>query len=148
MVSKIVAAAVLGACIGGSSFMARAGSPSSDELMELAKSYVDAQFSFDQGTLRRVVAPKFVEISPKGEVDEINAVLSFYDQKKKTAAPPYFIENQVVRVTSNFAVVTQTVTIGTPPRSMSLSQALTAVRTGNKWKLTSSQSTPVPPRKP
>lgn len=148
MVSKLVGGVVLGACIGGSSFAAWAGSPSNDQLLELAKSYVDAQFSFDQESLRRMVAPKFVEISPKGEVDEMNAVLSFYDQEKKTAAPPYSIENQVVRVTNNSAVVTQTVTIGTPPRSMSLSQALTAVRTGIKWKLTSSQSTPVPPRKP
>lgn len=146
--NNLIAAAVLGACVAGSAFTAWAGSAKTDPVKDLAREYVEAQFSFDQASLRRIVAPKFVEISPKGEVDEMEAVMSFYPAEKKTTPPPYSIDNQVVRVTGTTAVVTQIVTIGTPPRSMSLSQAMTATRFRTRWKLTSSQSTPIPPPKP
>ena len=148
MVRKLIVAAVLGACLSGSAISAWAGPTKTDQLKALARAYVEAQFSFDQVSLRRIVAPKFVEISPKGEVDEMDAVISFYASEKKTAAPPYSIENQIVRLTGTSAVVTQTVTLGTPPRSRSLSQAISASLIGSEWKLISSQSTPIPPPKP
>ena len=148
MVSRTIVAVVVAACISGSAMSAWAGSTNIDQLKGLAKAYVEAQFSFNQTSLRRMMAPEFVEISPKGEVDERDAVISFYASEKRTPAPPYSIQDQRVRLTGASAVITQTVTIGTPPRSMSLSQAITASRIGRDWKLTSSQSTPIPAPKP
>ena len=147
MVRRTALAVVTG-CIISSAMTAWAGSPSTDQLKVLAQAYLDAQFSFDQESVRRLTAPQFVEISPKGEVDERDAVIAFYAPEKRTPAPPYSIQNQKVRLTGTSAVITQTVTIGTPPRSMSLSQAITASRIGRDWKLTSSQSTPIPAAKP
>lgn len=73
----------------------------SDQLRDLATAYAGAQFSFDQSSLRRILALKFVEISPKGEVDERDAVIAFYAPEKKTPAPPFSIENQIVRLTGH-----------------------------------------------
>lgn len=119
-------------------------SSSEDVLARIAESYVAAQFAFDQQTLRELTAENFVEISPQGEVDERSAVIGFYAPEKKRAAPRFSIANQKVRITGTMAVITQFVTIGIPPRSMTLSQASTAAFQDGHWKLTSSQSTPVP----
>jgi hypothetical protein len=118
------------------------------ELEELGKSYVAAQFEFDQQAIARMTAEQFVEISPKGEVDERAAVLDFYAPDKRRPAPPYHVSQSRVRVTGASAVITQIVTIGQAPRSMSLSQLLVATRVGDEWLLVSSQSTPLPPAPP
>lgn len=116
------------------------------DVAALAKAYVSAQASFDQATIRKITGTEFVEVSPKGEVDERDAVISFYDPEKRSAAPPFSVENQKVRVNGDIAVITQTLIFGTPPRSMSLTQALTATRVNGKWLLQSSQTTPLPPQ--
>ncbi len=116
-------------------------------LMALGKDYVGAQFSFDQAALARMTAPKFVEVSPKGEVDEREAFIGFYAADKKGAAPPYRVLDQRVRVTGSTAVVTQTLEMGSSPRLMRMTQALSAAYVDGRWVLTSSQTTPLPPAK-
>ena len=148
MLRRTVAAAVVAGCIISSATIAWASTTDMDKLKGLSQAYVEAQFSFDQASVRRMTAPIFVEISPRGEVDERDEVIAFYAPEKRTSAPPFSIHDQRVRLTVTSAVITQTVTIGKPPRSMSLSQAITASRIGRDWKLTSSQSTPIPAPKP
>ncbi len=133
------------AIIAGCSSVPAVSPGSSADLEALARAYVQAQFSFDQQAIRDLTAPTFVEISPKGEVDERDKVISFYAPEKRTNAPSYTISNAKVRTTNDTAVVTQTITIGESPRTISLSQGLTAAYVRGKWKITSSQTTPIPP---
>lgn len=143
MVRRAVLIVVVAGCMLSATVSAWAGSTNVEQVKGIAHAFLQAQFSFDHASIQRLTAPGFVEISPKGEVDEREAVLGFYLPHKKTPAPPYSIRDQKVRLTGKFAVITQTVDIGTPPRTMRLSQSLTAVRVGRQWKLTSSQSTPM-----
>ena len=148
MIRRTLTAAMVAGCILSSAASAWAGPTSVEQLKEVAQAYVKAQFSFDQATLRRLTAEEFVEVSPKGEVDERDAVIGFYAPEKRVAAPPYVVQDQRVRLTGDLGVITQRVTIGSPPRLMSLSQVLTVSRIGRDWKLTSSQSTPMSPARP
>lgn len=113
------------------------------DLEELAKSYVAAQFSFDQEEIEALTAPNFVEVSPKGEVDERIEVIGFYAADRRTTPPLYAVSESKVRVSGRTAVITQVITIGQPPGSMSFTQSLSASHLGGKWLLTSSQSTPL-----
>lgn len=116
-------------------------------LKTLAHGYVAAQFAFDQAAIARMTAPQFVEVSPKGEVDERQAMIGFYAADRKTAAPPLAVLDQKVRVSGSTAVITQTLELGAGPRRMRMTQALSAHWDGERWQLTSSQTTPVPPPK-
>ena len=125
------------------------GAPAGAELAlaALAQDYVGAQFSFDQAALTRMTAPKFVEVSPKGEVDEREVFIGFYAADKKAVAPPHRVLDQKVRVTGSTAVITQTLEMGASPRLMRVTQALSAAFVDGRWVLTSSQTTPLPPAK-
>lgn len=133
------------AVIAGCSSVPAASPGSAADLEGLARAYVQAQFSFNQQAIRDLTAPTFVEISPRGEVDERDKVISFYAPDKRTDAPGYTISNAIVRATNDTAVITQTITIGKSPRTISLSQGLTAAYLRGEWKITSSQTTPIPP---
>lgn len=144
MLSNAVLAEAVAACVLSAAMSAWAGPKDDEQVRALAQAFVLAEFSFDQASLHRLTAQQFVEISPKGEVDERQAVLSFYSsEKKEVPAPPYTIRDQRVRLSGDVAVITQTLVIGTPPRAISLSQSLTAVLVGGQWKLASSHSTPM-----
>lgn len=134
---------VLSAC----SHLPRPSAEAAQELKALARDYVGAQFGFDQAALARMTAPQFVEVSPKGEVDERAAVIGFYAADKKRAAPPHQVLDQQVRVTGATAVVTQTIEMGVSPRLLRMTQALSLAFVDGRWVLTSSQTTPVPPPK-
>lgn len=136
------------ATIAGCSAVPTMSPANTSDLEGLARAYVQAEFSFDQQAIRDLTAPAFVEISPKGEIDERDRVISFYAPDKRTEAPAYTISNAVVRTSKDTAVITQTITIGTSPRTMSLAQGLTAAYIKGRWKITSSQSTPIPPPSP
>lgn len=134
---------LLGACASPPVPMAGA----EPQLQALARGYVQAQFAFDQAAIARLTAPQFVEVSPKGEVDEREAVIGFYAAERKTAAPPLAVLDQKVRISGTTAVITQTLELGVSPRRMRMTQALSAHWDGGRWQLTSSQTTPVPPPK-
>lgn len=105
---------------------AEAPKPAADSLAleNLAQEYVAAQFGFERARLEAISSPAFVEISPKGEVDERETMLGFYDSSKARPAPPFELDDVVVRISGNTAVITQRLTIGTPPRAMSMTQLL------------------------
>ena len=143
LASCALSALLLGACAGPP--VARTGPEQA--LRDLARGYVEAQFAFDPGALQRLTSPQFVEVSPRGEVDERAAVIGFYAADRKTASPPYQVLDQQVRVSGPTAVVTQTLEMGSAPRVVRMTQALSATWTQGQWLLTSSQTTPVPPPK-
>jgi len=111
-------------------------------LTRLAESYVHAQFNFDQALLKSITSPQFVEISPKGEIDERNRVLAFYSEDKRVSSPPFNIVDVRVRKDGSSAFISQVIIIEVGNRKVEMTQGLSAIKKEQTWLLTSSQSTP------
>ena len=71
---------------------------------EALRQYRQAEDGFDL-PLHQVPAPHFVEISPLGQVDEHDAVLSYYVPEKKMAAPPMTLDRIEVRTNGTAATI-------------------------------------------
>lgn len=107
--------------------------------------YVKAEGAFDLAALKEVLAPEFVEVSPRGEVDEHDAVLSFYAPEKKVPAPPITLTDVKARTHGDTAAVTGTLVLTVAPgRERHITLGATAVRSAQGWQLRSAQYTPVP----
>lgn len=116
--------------------------PESEEIKLLAEAYVKAQFTFDQNSLELITTPKFVEISPKGEIDERLEVIEFYAPENKVMPPPYRITDVTVRKNGDVAFVSQVIGLTLGSKSVEMTQGLSAIKTEQGWKLVSSQTTP------
>lgn len=113
---------------------------------EAAKRYLEAEAHFDQKALETVLAPSFVEISPAGEVDERDRVLSFYAPDKKIDVPPTQVEPFQVRLHGDTAVLTTRITFEMQGQSRSLTAGIVARHGNSGWKLVSAQYTGIRPR--
>lgn len=113
---------------------------------EAAQRYFRAESQFDLDALKAVLDPQFVEISPLGEVDEHDKVLSFYTPDQKVAAPPLQFEPCVVRLHGDFAVLSTRATMTVKDQSRSMTVGLTARRDADGWKLLSAQYTVLRPK--
>lgn len=113
---------------------------------EAAQRYFRAEAQYDLAGLKAVLDPRFVEISPVGEVDEYAKVLSFYTPEKKTAAPAVRFEPLLTRRHGDFAVLTTLATFTVKEQPRSLTVGLTARRGIDGWKLVSAQYTVVKPK--
>lgn len=121
------------------------------ELIALIQRHVDAQRDFDPGTLRAVTADDYVEISPAGEVDSRDKMLSFYDPAQKRPAPAVQVDQQTVRSfdQSAIAIARLTYTMGAEgqTRSFAMRASYVARKLGGKWQLVSAQYTAIRPPK-
>ncbi len=126
-------------------FVALAGDGASSP-EEAAQRYFRAEAQFDLGALKAVLDPQFVEISPLGEVDEHDKVLSFYAPEQKVAAPPMQFEPYAVRRHGDFAVLSTRATMTVKEQSRSMTVGLTARRDADGWKLLSAQYTVLRPK--
>ena len=110
---------------------------------------VEAQRTFDLRQLDEILAPDYVEISPVGEVDPRDKVMSFYTADKKVADPPAATLDEInTRVYGETAV-----TIGRLTYHVKGPDGATAARSmrcvfvtriiDRKWKLVSTQYTPL-----
>ncbi|MBB3228546.1 ketosteroid isomerase-like protein [Luteibacter sp. Sphag1AF] len=135
----VVAALAMGI---GSSAMAqsRAATPEA-----AAKAYFAAEAAFDVPALERVLAPGFVEISPRGEVDERAAVISFYAPDKKVAYPPIEFGAFNTRMSGNIAFLTTSMALTAGGRERHMTVGLTVQKGIGGWVLVSAQYTPIPP---
>jgi len=101
--------------------------------------FAAAQAAFDPTALAQLTAPDYVEISPLGEVDPRDKMLSFYAPDKKQPYPPVTMSERTVRVTGEVALVTSRLAFG--------ERALRAVyvvrRDAGTWRLVSAQYTPI-----
>jgi hypothetical protein len=57
--------------------------PAEDEVKTLVRRFTAAQSGFDAATLKTLTADNYIEISPLGEVDPREKMLSFYGKKDK-----------------------------------------------------------------
>lgn len=110
-----------------------------------ARQYLAAEKAFDQAALADVIMPGFVEISPRGEIDEHDRVLSFYTPDQKTDPPPLALGEFKTRASGDTAVVSTIISYTLPGRSMTLTVGMAATRTSDGWKLVSAQYTPTKP---
>jgi ketosteroid isomerase-like protein len=115
----------------------------------LLNTLVEAQRTFDAGQLNEILAPDYVEISPAGEVDPRDKVLSFYAPDKKIADPPAAaLEDVTTRVYGETAVTIATLTYRMRgPDDADASRSMRCVFVtrivDGKWKLVSAQYTPI-----
>lgn len=111
-----------------------------------ARRYFAAEAQFDLDALESVLDPQFVEISPLGEVDERDKVLSFYTPDQKVATPPMRFDPYVVRQHGDFAVMSTRATVDIGGQTRAITIGLTARRDADGWKLLSAQYTAFRPK--
>ena len=135
---------------------AQAQSKDDAALTNLVKQMANAQVTFDQASLDRILTSDYIEISPAGEFDPRAKVLGFYEKKPEVSAIPALdVSEFSIRSYGKFAVVIAKLTYmasadkkSIPPRSI---RATFVCRKANgAWKIASSQYTgvraPQPPK--
>lgn len=132
--------------------------PPEDAKIKLAvQSLIAAQTAFDQKELEAILAPDYVEVSPRGEVDDRAKVVGFYspEAKAKSGTAPIVVDisEETVRNYGTFAIamIKLTYTMKMPDgrsaaRILRGSYVLRSIK--GSWKLSSAQYTPMPPPQP
>jgi len=117
---------------------------------ELVQRFSAAQSTFDMATLKAVTADNYIEISPLGEVDPREKMLSFYVRKDDKPRPAIAVDEITTRVLGDTAVVigrvSYSMTVGEQSRTFSLRSTFVARQEGGAWKLVSAQYTPIRPQ--
>ena len=115
--------------------------------IKLVERHIKAQAEFDQATLAAITHSKFVEISPKGELDEREKMLSFYSADKKTKAPEMtmrevskrdFGETQFIVMVLSYQIAMQNQT-----RQFQMRASFVTCKENKEWKICSAQYTPM-----
>ncbi|MBB5367909.1 MULTISPECIES: nuclear transport factor 2 family protein [unclassified Janthinobacterium] len=121
-------------------------------LISLVQQHVKAQADFNVPALTALTTDNYVEVSPLGGVDTREKVLAFYAPDKKTAAPVITVEEPLVRVSGDTAVLiaklSMTVTAGGQQRPVALRASYVAKKDGGAWKLLSAHYSGIAPKKP
>ena len=116
-------------------------------LTSLVQRFIRAQHDFDVPTLKSVTAENYVEVSPVGEVDARDKMLSFYAPDKKSEAPLLTVSDLNVRVFGDSAVVIGKISYDIPGHPMQVRGTFMAHHEISGWKLVSVQYTGIrPPR--
>ena len=115
----------------------------------LLNTLIEAQRTFDLRQLDEVLAPDYVEISPLGEVDPRDKVMSFYTPDKKIADPPTAVLDEIAtRIYGETAVTIGKVTFQVKgPDGAAAARSMRCVFVtriiDRKWKVVSAQYTPI-----
>lgn len=135
-------------CVVAGLLLALAGSAFAAEdsgLLAVVQRYLEAQRNFDQDTLKEVTTENFIEVSPIGEVDPRDKMLTFYTPDQKRSAPQVKVEEPVIRILGDNAVVLARVSFipdeNNPARMFSMRAGYVAQLMDGKWKLVSAQYT-------
>ena len=117
---------------------------------QLVQRFSSAQSSVDTATLTAMTAADYVEISPLGEVDPREKMLSFYVKKDDKPRPAITVDEMQTRVLGETAIViarlSYAMTVGEQSRTFSLRSTFVARQEGGAWKLVSAQYTPIRPQ--
>ncbi|MGE0864101.1 MAG: NAD(P)H-dependent oxidoreductase [Vicinamibacterales bacterium] len=138
--------------MGGGSLRAQAPSALERELLGVVQGLADAQRTFDQKAMDRLLADDYIEVSPVGDVDTRDEVLGFYAPEARGKGPQpssVVLDEPSIRVHGDHAVVIVRETInidaGGTPRAVTLRVTAQLRRQANAWRIASVQYTPVPP---
>lgn len=147
-------AIILSLLIISFSFPALAQRAKDEEVIAVAKKAAQAQENYDPATLEKVYASDYIEISPKGEIDERAKAIGFYKvedaEKAKAKAPRYVLDDFKVRHYGKYAMVITRFSFGSKTdaaqKPMPVGLVLYALRKEKgEWKIYSAQFTPFPP---
>lgn len=125
-----------------------------DEIIALVKQAAAAQENYDAIALNKIYATDYIEISPKGEIDERAKAIGFYKvadiEKAKSRSPRYILDEFKVRHYKNHAMVITRLSFGskmnTEPKEIPVGTVAYALRKEKgAWKIYSAQFTPFPP---
>lgn len=129
-----------------------ASSPAERAVVAVVQQLADAQRTFDQAALDRLLTADYVEVSPVGDVDERARVIGFYSADAKAKGPPVssiVIDEPNVRIDGNHAlvIVRQTTNVGPAGASRAVVMRVTAHlrRSGNEWRIASTHYTGIRP---
>ncbi|KQQ39918.1 hypothetical protein ASF61_03640 [Duganella sp. Leaf126] len=145
----VLAGATLGAALLAQPVQA---APAEAELVSLVERHAQAQSQFDQATLRAITADNYVEISPIGEVDSREKMLSFYAPESKRLAPQLRVDEPAVRILGDMALVSVRLSYSTNQggnaRTFAMRGGYVARLIDRQWMLVSAQYTGIRPPKP
>ena len=128
---------------------AQAASSSAERaVVAVVQQLADAQRTFDQAALDRLLTADYVEVSPVGDVDERAKVIGFYSADAKAKSPDVssiVIDEPRVRIDANHAIVIvrQTTNVGPAGASRAVVMRVTAHlrQSGNDWRIASTHYT-------
>ena len=83
-------------------------------VLALVRAFNDARARYDAAALDRRLAPDYVEVSPRGEIDLRKAVLGFYAPEKAMPTPPMTLSTQWARRYGDVAIVLGSVDFSAP----------------------------------
>lgn len=127
--------------------------PDDADVIKLVRQHVAAQAGFDTATLAQITTDNYTEVSPLGEVDPREKMLAFYAPEKKTATPDIAVEEPLVRIDGDMAVLIARLAVSVPGpngqlRQMALRASYVAKKAATGWKLMSAQYTGIAPKRP
>ena len=151
---KLTLPHVLSTCLLGSLGVIGSASaaPADAELLALVQRHAQAQSSFDQAALKATTAENYVEISPVGEVDGREKMLSFYSPEQKRPSPQLQVDEPVVRLFGDTALISARLSYRVNQaevvRTFALRAGYVARLVDKQWLLVSAQYTGIRPPKP
>lgn len=131
------------------------GKSAETEVIAVVQQLADAQRTFDQAALDRLLAPDYIEVSPVGDVDSRDKVIGFYGPDAKAKAPPVEsikLDETTARIYGDHATViarqTMNMNVGGTSRSVVMRVTAHIRKIGGAWRISSMQYTGVRPPKP
>ncbi|WP_375404106.1 nuclear transport factor 2 family protein [uncultured Sphingomonas sp.] len=142
---------LLGIALAGALFSTPAlSAPASVDaaLARLVDGFVDAQRRYDPRALSELTTLDYIEVSPVGDVDTREEMLSFYAPEKKRPAPQITVSERMVRSQGTEAIMLAKLSMAVPvpgggTRSIDMRATYVARRVGGDWRLASAQFTPI-----
>lgn len=113
----------------------------------LIDAFLAAEHAYDPVALAKLIAPDFVEVSPKGEIDAHDRFLGFYAPANRTQSPAIDSSRREVRVVGDtgIAIVTLALTPPGRPQPIEMRATYVARRSGVAWRLAGTHFTAVRP---
>lgn len=119
---------------------------------DLVRRFAEAQVAMDVPTLTALTEESYIEVSPVGEVDPREKMLTFYRKDEKRTLPTMQIEDSAARIFGDTAVVIAKISYATvvegQSRSFSLRSSFVAQKGSAGWKLVSAHHTAIRPKAP
>lgn len=123
------------------------------EVASLVRAFRAAEQAYDPAALARLTDERYVEISPRGEVDERARFLGFYQPAQRREWPPMSVSEEQIRVLGTTALDVLRLTYTLPgPAGTSRTQAVRATFVAQHgavgWRLVGAQYTAIVPATP
>lgn len=124
--------------------------PAEQQVAQLVRDFQAAEQAYDPAALARLTAEQYVEISPRGEVDERARFLGFYQPELRKPWPPLTASEEQIRVLGPVAldVLKLTYTLlgpGGTSRTQAVRATFVAQLGAQGWRLVSAQYTAIVP---